>query len=86
MAKRYMPVTEELTPPISPACVAETDPSTPLPVYRPGKGRGRGRWRAQSAESPDVGARKQTETPATQTQASRASWPEPSDQSLRLRV
>ena len=37
MAKRYMPVTEDLTPPISPVRVAETDQTTPLPFYRPGK-------------------------------------------------
>ena len=43
MAKRYMPVTEEVTPPISPARVIETDPATPSPVHRPGKGRGRGK-------------------------------------------
>ena len=87
MAKRYMPVTEELTPPISPARVAETDPLTPLPIYRPGKGRGHGKWRAQSIETTDVGARRQTtatETPATQAQAPRASWPNQSDQSLQI--
>ena len=39
MAKRYMPVTEEVTLPISPARV-ETVPATPSPVYRPGRGRG----------------------------------------------
>ena len=87
MAKRYMPVTEELTPPISPARVAETDPATPSPIYRPGKGRGRGKWRAQFSETTDVGARRQTtatEIPATQAQALRASWPEQSDQSLQI--
>ena len=51
MAKRYMPVTEDVTPPISPARVAETDPATPLPIYRPGKGRGGGKWRSQSIET-----------------------------------
>ena len=87
MAKRYMPVTEDVTPPISPARVAETDPATPLPIYRPGKGRGRGKWRSQSIETTDVGARRKTkpaETPATQAQASRASWPDQSDLSLQI--
>ena len=78
MAKRYMPVTEEVTPPISPARV-ETVPATPSPVYRPGRGRSRGKLRAQSSETPGVGTRsktKEAETAATQAQASRASWPE----------
>ena len=59
MTKRYMPVTEEVTPPISPASV-ETDPATPSPVNRPGRGRGRGKWRAQSSEMPGVGTRSRT--------------------------
>ena len=87
MAKRYLPVTEDVTPPISPARVAETDPSTPLPIYRPGKGRGRGKWHSQSIETTDVRAKRKTkpvETPATQAQASRASWPDQSDQSLQI--
>ena len=54
MTKRYMPVTEEVTQPISPAR-AVTDPATPPPVSRPGRGRGRGKWRAQSSETPGVG-------------------------------
>ena len=86
MAKRYMPVTEEVTPPISPARV-ETDPATPSPVHRPGRGRGRGNWRAQSSETSGVGTRsrtKQAETEATQAQASRASWPEKPDRSLQI--
>ena len=87
MAKRYMPVTEDLTPPFSPARVAETDPATPLPIYRPGKGRGRGKWRSQPIETTDVGGRRKTksaEAPATQAQASRVSWLDQSDQSLQI--
>ena len=87
IAKRYMPVTEDVTPPISPARVAETDPATPLPIYPPGKGRGRGKWRSQYIETTDVGARRNTkpaETPATHAQALRASWPDQSDQSLQI--
>ena len=85
MATHYMPVTESVTPPISPVRVAEIDPATPLPIYRPGKGRGRGKWRSQ--ETKDVGAKRKTkpaETQATQAQASRASWPEPRDHSLQI--
>ena len=84
MTKHYMPVTKDVTPPISPA---ETDPATPLPIYRPGKGRGRGKWCSQSIETTDIGARRKTkpaETPAKQAQASHASWPEQSDQSLQI--
>ena len=87
MAKRYMPVTEEVTPPMSPARVIETDPATPSPVHHPGKGRGRCKWRAQSSETPGVETRsrtKQAETAATQTQTSRASWPEKPDKSLQI--
>ena len=68
MTKRYMPVTEELTPPISPARVV-TDPATPPPANRTGRGRGRGKWRAQSSETPGVGTRsrtRQAEAAATQ--------------------
>ena len=35
MAKRYLPVTEDVTLPISPARVAETDPATPLADLSP---------------------------------------------------
>ena len=86
MAKRYMPVTEEATPPISPAHI-ETDPATPSPVQRPGRGRGRGKWRSQSSETPGVGTRsrtRQAESAATQAQASCAAWPEKPAQSLQI--
>ena len=85
MATRYMPVTKNVTQPISPARVAAIDPATPLPIYHPGKGRSRGKWR--SHETKDVGARRKTkpaETQATQAQASRASWPEQRDHSLQI--
>ena len=84
-ATRYLPVTENVTPTVSPARVAETDPSTPSPIYRPGKGRGRGKWLTQ--ETQDVGARTKTtpvESQATQAQASRASWPDKRDDSLQI--
>ena len=41
MVKRYMPATDDVTPPISPAR-AEARPASPAPVQRPGRGRGRG--------------------------------------------
>ena len=87
MAMRYMPVTEDVTPPISPGRVIETDPATPPPVHRPWKWRGRGKWCAQSSETPGVGTRsrtKQADTAATQAQASRTSWPEKPDQALQI--
>ena len=86
MAKHYMPSTEEVTPPISPAC-AEAQPATPSPVQRPWRGRGRGRWCAQSSESPGVGTRskkRKAEAAATQALATRALWPEMPDRSLQI--
>ena len=84
-ATSYLPVTENVTPTVSPARVVETDPATPSPIYYVGKGRGRGKWRTQ--ETQDVGARTKTkpaETQATQAQASRASWPDKRDDSLQI--
>ena len=84
-ATRYLPVTENVTPTVSPARVAETDQATPSPIYHPGKGRGRGRWCTQ--ETQDVGASTKTkpaESQATQAQASRASWPNKRDDSLQI--
>ena len=74
MAKRYMPATDDVTPPISPAR-AEARPASPTPVQRPGRGRGRGWWHAQSRETPGVGTRSKTrkaEAAATQAPATRA--------------
>ena len=86
MAKRYMPATEEVTPPILPAR-AEARSATPTPVQRPGRGRGRGWWRAQSRETPGVGTRsktRQAEPAATQSPATRTLWPEKPDKSLLI--
>ena len=80
MAKRYMPATDDVTPPISPA-------ASPAPVQRPGRGRGRGWWRAQSKETPGVGTRsktRQAEVAATQAPATSALWPEKPDKSLLI--
>ena len=86
MAKGYMPATEEVTMPISPART-EAQPATPSPVQRPGRGRGRGRWREQSSKSPGVGTRsktRQAEVAATQALATRTLWPEKPDKSLLI--
>ena len=74
MAKCYMPATDDVTPPISPAR-AEARPASPAPVQRPVRGRGRGWWRAQTREAPGVGTRsktRQVEAAATQAPATRA--------------
>ena len=86
MAKRYMPVTDDVTPPISPVR-AEARPASPAPFQRPGRGRGRGWWRAQSRETPGVCTRsktRQAEAAATQAPATRALWPEKPDKSLLI--
>ena len=92
MAKRYMPITENVTPPISPAARASAmDPETPPPTQRPGRSRGRGKWRAPPSATPGVGTRSQTRqaeldaAEATQAQASRALWPEQPDHSLQIK-
>ena len=74
MAKRYMPATDDLTPPISLAR-AEARPAYPAPVQCPGRGRGRGWWRAQSRETPGVGTRSMTR---------QSLWPEKPDKSLLI--
>ena len=94
MAKRYMPVTENVTPPISPACASAmdpgTDPDTPPPTQRPGRSRGHGKWRAPQSATPGVGTRSQTRkaeldaAEATLAQASRAVWPEQPDRTLQI--
>ena len=43
VAKRYMPVTENVTPPISPARASVMEPEAPPPTQRPGRSRGRGK-------------------------------------------
>ena len=57
MAKRYMPVTENVTPPISPARASAMDPETPPPTQRPGRSWGRGKWLAPQSATPGVGTR-----------------------------
>ena len=94
MAKRYMPVTETVTPPISPARASamdlQMDPDTPTHSQKPGRSRGRGKWRAPQNENPGVGTRSKSRqaeldlAEATQTQASRAAWPPRNDQIAQI--
>ena len=92
----YMPVTETVTPPISPARAQaddpHTEPDTPSPTQKPGRSRGRGQWRAPQTAIPGVGTRSKTkqlqaemdQTEATQAQASRAAWPPRKDTTEQL--
>ena len=96
MAIRYMPVTETVTPPISPARALaddpQTGPDTPSPTQKPGRSRGHGKWRAPQTANPGVGTRSKTkqlqtemdQTEATQAQASRAAWPPRNDDTKQL--
>ena len=52
MAKRYMPVTETITPPISPARASAMDPHADPDT--PGRSQGRGKWRAPQSATPGV--------------------------------
>ena len=81
MALRYLPVTEAVTPPISPARAhavdTQKDSDAPTPTQKPGRSRGRGTWRAPQKTAPSVGTRSKTrqaeleQAEATQAQASR---------------
>ena len=90
IAQRYMPVTENVTPPISPTHAYAMDPETPPPTQRPGRSRGRGKWRTTPIVTPGVGTRNKTRkaeldaAEATQAQASHAVWPEQPDHTLQI--
>ena len=85
MALCYQPVTETITPPISPARTRavdrKMDPDTPSPVQKAGRSRGRGTWRAPQKTAPGVGTRSRTrqaeleQMEATLAQAACAEWP-----------
>ena len=85
MAIRYLPVTETITPPISPARAhapdRQTETETQSSTNKPGRSRGHGKWRPPQKPTPGVGTRSKTrqaeldEAEATQAQASRAVWP-----------
>ena len=76
VALQYLPVTEEITPPIT-----ETVPETPSPVQKHGRSRGRGTWRAPQKIAPGVGTRSKTRLAelerrkVAQAQAAHAGWP-----------
>ena len=88
-ALQYLPVTEEITPPITPpraqAKTPEPDievvPYTPPPATKHGRSRGRGTWRAQQKPAPGVGMRSKTRAAElekrenAQAQAAHARWP-----------
>ena len=95
MTIRYLPVTETITPPISPARAhamdRQIDPDTPSPTHKPGRSRGRGKWRTPQKATPGVGTRSKTrqaeldEAEATQAQASRAMWPPRPDPTAEIK-
>ena len=90
VAKRYMPITENVTPPISPARTSALEPEAPPPTPRPGRSRDPGKWRAPQLTSPGVGTRSQTRqaeleaAEATLAQASHAMWPQQPDRPLQI--
>ena len=89
VALQYLPVTEEITPPITPprAQARTPDPEilvvtdTPSPVTKHGRSRGRGTWRAPHKSAPGVGTRSMTcladmkQREDEQAQAASARWP-----------
>ena len=89
-AVRYHPVTEEVTPPITPprahAVEQNVVQDTPSPVQKPGRSRGHGTWRAPQKIAPGVGTRSRTrqaeleQIEAKQALAARAEWPPSPDQ------
>ena len=89
MALNYLPVTEEITPPISPPraqakeidTATETVPETPSPIQKHGRSRGSGTWLAPQKIAPGVGTRSKTrlaeleKRDVAQAQAAHARWP-----------
>ena len=94
MAIRYHPVTETITPPISPARAhavdLKIDQETPSPIQKPGRSRGRGMWRAPQKIAPGVGTRSKTrqaeleQIEAKQAQAACAKWPPSPDPTMDI--
>ena len=94
MAIRYQPVTETITPPISPARAhavdRNLDQETPPPIQKPGRSRGRGTWRAPQKIAPGVGTRRKTrqteleQIEAKQAQAACAEWPPSPDPTMDI--
>ena len=100
LALQYLPVTEEITPPITPPraqpITPDQDietvmvPDTPSPVTKHGRSRGRGTWRAQQKPVPRVGTRSMThlaeieKREIEEAQAASARWPASPDISDRI--
>ena len=94
MAIRYQPVTETITPPISPARAhavdRNLDQDTPSPIQKPGRSWGRGTWRAPQKIAPGVGTRSKTrqaeleQIEAKQAQAACAEWPPSPDPTMDI--
>ena len=94
MAVRYHPVTEEVTPPITPPRAHAEEQNvvqdTPSPVQKPGRSRGRGTWRAPQKIAPGVGTRSRTrqteleQIEAEQALAARAEWPPSKDPTIDI--
>ena len=84
MALRYQPVTEQVTPPITPprahAVEQKVVQDTPSPVQKTGISWGRGTWRAPQNIAPGVGTRSRSrqaeleKIEAKQAQATCAEW------------
>ena len=91
VALQYLPVTEEVTPPVTPPRAHDITPEpeviavpdTPSPVVKQGRSRGRGAWRApqKTTPAPGVGTRSMTRLAEIQqredeeAQAASARWP-----------
>ena len=81
MALRYQPVTEEVTPPITPPRAHAVEQDTHSPVQKPGCSRGRGTWRVPQKIAPGIGTRSRSrlaeleQIEAKQALAARAEWP-----------
>ena len=89
MALNYLPVTEEITPPITPPraqakeidTATETVPETPSPIQKHGRSWGRGTWRVPQKIAPGVGMRSKTRLAELETRevaqalTAHARWP-----------
>ena len=94
MAICYQPVTETITPPISPARAhavdRKLDQDTPSPIQKTGRSRGRGTWRVPQKIAPGVGTRSRTrqaeleQIEAKQAQAACAEWPPSPDPTMDI--
>ena len=94
MAISFQPVTETVTPPISPprahAVDRQIDPDTPSPIQKAGRSRGRGTWCTPQKTAPRVGTRSKTrqaeleQIENTLAQAARTEWPPSPDPTMDI--